>query len=462
MDVDIQDNTIVNTQIEKWVNLINSNNPEEMLIGTTELRKMISVEVSPPYNQVLASGVLPRLITFLDPSAPSQLQFETAWAISNIASSDDERHTKDIIEHGALIPLIKLILSPNRDVSEQCIWAIGNIAGEPKFRDEVLNNNVMDILVEIGVKVTTLGILKRISWAISNLCRGTPPPALHKILPCINILKSMASFKDEEVVGDSIWAISYITGSSNEGIQCIVDSGIVSRVVELMVHTNQSIMVPALRTIGNIASGTNYQTQSLITFNALPNLVLLINHTKKMVRKEALWASSNLAAGTPTQLQKMIDYLFFPNILTILNNPRTDEETKREALWNIKNAVSNGTAAQIAYFVDTGFISTLAGVLKTCQFPSNASVAIDALDFILKAGDRIEKKDRSSFTSNPYVDICKSHSVAPVLMSLTVRFENKKGVDEIIQSCIPILSTYFKTEDSLSFINDLKLLSLNN
>lgn len=113
-----------------------------------QLRKLLSIEKNPPIQQTLATGILPGLISLLT-SPSTKMQFESAWAITNIASGTSEQ-TVAVVAAGAVPYFVTLLGSPDAEIREQAVWALGNIAGDSaQCRDFVLQHNVLAPLLQV-------------------------------------------------------------------------------------------------------------------------------------------------------------------------------------------------------------------------------------------------------------------------------------------------------------------------
>jgi hypothetical protein len=110
----------------------NAKADDELLFAVQCLRKMLCREPNPPIDDVINANLVPSLVGYLkldDYEYYSMLQFESAWALTNIASGTSLQ-TRKVVEAQAVKPFVNLLASsPNANVQEQSVWALGNIAG---------------------------------------------------------------------------------------------------------------------------------------------------------------------------------------------------------------------------------------------------------------------------------------------------------------------------------------------
>ena len=159
--------------IDEIVKGVNSNQPEHNYDATQSARKMSSREHNPPIDDIIRAGILPRLVSFLSRDDDRKLQFEAAWALTNIASGASHQTTA-VVKQNAVPAFVRLLSCHVPEVVEQAVWALGNIAGDgPNFRDIVLDSGVVEPLAML-IEDTNVSVafLQNISWTMSNLCRN--------------------------------------------------------------------------------------------------------------------------------------------------------------------------------------------------------------------------------------------------------------------------------------------------
>ncbi|XP_015789615.1 importin subunit alpha-3 [Tetranychus urticae] len=355
--------------------------PDTRLNAVRAARKLLSSDKNPPIDELIKSGILPILVECLK-QQESSLQFEAAWALTNIASGTSEQ-TLAVVQSGAVPIFLELLHSSSDNVCEQAVWALGNIIGDgPKLRDYCIKLGVVKPLLSLIEPDMALSFLRNVTWVIVNLCRNKdPPPPIETIQELLPALAYLIHNKDITILVDTVWALSYLTDGGNEQIQLVIDSGIVTSLVPLLCHKEVKVQTAALRAVGNIVTGTDEQTQVVLNCKALSYFPALLEHPKEKINKEAVWFLSNVTAGNQQQIQAIIDANLIPGIIRHL--ARGDFQTQREAAWAITNMTISGNKGQIEYLVSQDVIGPMCELLQVKDVQV-LQVVLDGLMNILK------------------------------------------------------------------------------
>ena len=440
----------IGAQLPEIITGIKSGIPDTIYNATKKCRMLLSKERNPPIQEVIESGLVPVFVQMLACDDNSPLQFEAAWGLTNIASGASEQ-TMAVVQANAVPAFIRLLSSPNMELREQSVWALGNIAGDcPQLRDYVISQGVLqpliDFLMTADAKIT---MLRNGTWTLSNMCRGkNPAPNFESIKACIPTMARLLHHHDQEVMTDAAWALSYLTDGDNDKIQAVVNAGVVKRLIELLANKNTSVITPALRAIGNIVTGTDSQTQCVLDNGGLRNFGGLLQSPKENIRKETCWTISNITAGSEAQIQAVCDSNLIPQLISLLD--AGDFRTRKEAAWAISNLTSGGNKNQIYYLVHQGVIKPFSDLLSV-QDGKLIEVLLDATSNILKAGQNPVDG------TNEFADFYDQAGGMEMIEQLQ-NHENEK----IYEKSLNIIETYFGDEDDEEDLQIVPTTSVGN
>jgi hypothetical protein len=424
---------------------IQSQDADLQVEAAQKIRRLLSIERHPPIDAVIESGVVPRLVQFLQAEQFPKLQFEAAWALTNIASGNSS-NTRHVTDHGAVPIFVTLLSSRHANVKEQAVWALGNIAGDShQLRDLVLSCGAVPPLLALMVPEAPVTMLRNATWTLSNFCRGKPQPEFSYVADALPVLSRVIQSKDPEVLTDACWALSYLSddpnedGPHNQKIQKVIDAHVPTRLIQLLLNKNTNVQIPALRTVGNIVTGDDMQTQVVINGGALPSLSALLNSPVRGIKKEACWTISNITAGNADQIQRVIDARIMPYLVNILEVSEFD--IKKEAAWAISNATTGGNPQQKRYLADVGVIPGLCSLFEVDDVKI-VMIALEGVENILRVG-KADAEQKG--TVNQYADIVEECGGLDKLEDLQ-HGDNR----QIYDKSVSIIREFFGEEDPVA------------
>lgn len=393
-----------------------------------KLRKLLSMKY-PPIDAVIEMGFVPKLVEYLDVFVSPAIQMEAAWALTNICSGSSEQ-TMYIIKEGAVGKFVNLLKSPNADVSDQCVWALGNIAGDGfESRDIILNLNVVNILISILENNVRIKYQRNIVWLMLNLCRGKPPPSIQEIEKLLPILVNLILHKDSLIVIDACWALATIADDGQYRAQLVLEQIDIKALIDLLSNEQTTVVSAALRCVGNILTGNDLQVAILLSYNIVNKLAVLFDHKDAHIVKEVTWAISNIAAGSEKQIQKLLDNGIFEKLVNVLRNG--DTKSQYEASWAIVNAAKGGSTNQVQKMIHQCKIMEPFCVLLLTNDPKQMTVILDGIANIFRVHARIQ--DTMTFR-----EILEGFNIVNTIKSLQEHVD-----DEIHQLSFQIIDSYF-------------------
>jgi hypothetical protein len=422
-------------------------NDDSLADATKAIRRLLSKERNPPVVQVIRSGIISFLVRFLqeDKTDAPRLQFESAWALTNIASTS---RTSDVAHSGAIPHLVRIINhADSAELREQAAWCIGNVAGDSiENRDGLLATPMLTngMLKNIS-RPANLSLLQNFTWAISNLCRFKPSPDFGAVAPFISALVNILN-EVENGVGaesavdlqtDTLWALSYLSDGDDARINAVLEAGVLKLLMNIFDNDSvpSNTLLPAVRVIGNCVSGSHAQTDAVIRAGFTERVGKLLHHPSKTVQKDACWAASNIAAGTEVQLNALLAAEPLNGIpkriieMAIYGN----FDIRREAVYTISNILTTGQFHETKIMVQEDALKALSSSLELKQDSRMLIAAMEALETIFEYDAKFNQNYCVLFDEEKGIDKLEELQ--------------QHSIDEVYEKASAIITLYFGVED---------------
>lgn len=157
------------------------------------------------------------------------------------------------------------------EVVSNIVWTIGNISADaPKFRDRVVAADGISGFLKIIQENKCRDLIELAVWALCNLCRGDHVKKFKNLKEisvalCQVLKQGVLKLKEEEVISDIMWTLSYICDGTQKRIEMIYEQDILRHLMAQLYDTGIiRIITPALRIIGNFTTGNEKHTEAVI------------------------------------------------------------------------------------------------------------------------------------------------------------------------------------------------------
>ncbi|GMH42429.1 hypothetical protein BSKO_10348 [Bryopsis sp. KO-2023] len=287
---------------------------KKQLEGLRYFRRMLCEDNNPHVQQIISMGLVPHFVAALRADDFPQLQVEAAWALTNVSAGTTEE-TSVVVDNGGMSVLVELMNSKKSDLKEQAIWAVGNIAAEGKFRDDLVEKEALQRLLETLtgglVDLTT----RRIgTWALANFVRQrlkalNPDTKPEECTQVVAVLRELLKDDDTDIVIDAAWAVSSMSGWGHHAVDILMDGGVVECLMRLLEEYSASpVLVPVLKAMSTMASGACRHADALLSHKKLmPRVSQLLDlpYSTRVVYN-ALWLVSNIASKNYKEVRDLL------------------------------------------------------------------------------------------------------------------------------------------------------------
>ena len=381
--------------------LQSANDTEMRLILTKNIRFLLRHKPGCSAEDIVRSGTIPYFVEFLKNDDCCELQYNAACILGFVATGNMANNDA-VVTCNAIPHLTRLLASPNGEIQEIALNALGRIARVSAHSKMcVMKENIFKPMLDILNNNTNISIIRNVSFCASALCHGEIFD--HSMLPVLSLLLHQV---DTAVLTNTCFALYHVIKGNPSLIKNVIDLNACSTAVHLLMHNHSEVVYAALSLIGMVLCRCPAYVQDILDSAFLPRAVHLLSNKNlsEETRKLVFWAISDITRGTVLQLQQVHDANIFPLLREALSSGTL--ETRRIVLCAYKNAVCDRAPEVVDAVAGTDCIEALCCMLSVPD-ADIVDTALDILYSILMAG---EKTAKSCGASNVYAEAVEKYS----------------------------------------------------
>ena len=259
------------------------------------LRSLLSASDSEvDLDAVVASGVIPFLVSLLQHPSHDALRVDACWCIANIAAGEAQHVAAVLSTADVMVSIVHRSGSGsvNPALVEAAVWCIGNLAAEPDAaRTILMRSSALESIVRIVQDPTaSIATAKMAAWSLSNFTRaarsathcaaGCPSDEI-RVFCASNVAAAVVELLQRALAmstapstsietrrecvrlsSEVAWALMFLEGMNAPEISCQIHRPETLAVfTSLLLHTHEicgetvseqaSLLIPILRCIGH-------------------------------------------------------------------------------------------------------------------------------------------------------------------------------------------------------------------
>ena len=438
-------------KLQEYVECVKDTNRKVNLAGVYGIRRILSQPKMNPIQQVIDSGIVNLLNPFMFLDEYPQLQYETAWLLTNMCTGTSDQ-IDYIIKRGCLNGLTHMLNSSITELKEQAFWALGNIATESnQYRDLLLQPSIFPNLINIVMSGSSpVRLVKQGCWTLSCICRTLPVPpeqTCRKMIPALNKGLLMHSEIGENLLY-VLQAIISLTCTYTVLIDHFIEKEIIETLISFVLNKSSDEVLCSLKIIGNFVAGTDLQTSAVVKAGGIKVLAIVLKSDEAKLRREAMWSISNFCAGNRVQIDALWKSGVIKSVLGCIANEVY--EVQKEIPWVLFNLVNNDFL-YVDELVSVGLFQGLKHLISLKDTKMTV-ICLECIDKCLE----LAQTDTEVFMH--YIEIVQQIDLVGDLESLQAHL-NKR----VYNKAVKILETYFGSESSYdSLIENIKELTPYN